>query len=106
MSMEIEIRFFATLKDRAGHDRLTLSLGDGTTVGDLVANLSAEHPALAEALPTSIVAVNHEYAFEADPLHDGDEVAFFPPVSGGTDSEAPSDELPAVLFRSQTVEAY
>lgn len=92
--MEVVIRFFATLKDRAGQERLSVTLHDGATVGDLLASLSAEHPALAEALPTSIVAVNHEYAFDTDPLKDSDEVAFFPPVSGGADGDAPSHEPP------------
>lgn len=88
--MQIDIRFFATLKDRAGQDRLQYELSDGATVGDLVQNLSADHPPLAEALPSAIAAINHEYAFESDSLSDGDEVAFFPPVSGGLDT----DDLP------------
>ena len=81
--MDIDIKFFATLKDRAGQEFLTFELADGATVADLISDLSADNQPLAEALPSALVAVNSEYAFEADALHDGDEVAFFPPVSGG-----------------------
>ena len=45
--------------------------------------LVAEMPALGEYERTMSVAVNAEYARMATPVHDGDEVAFLPPVSGG-----------------------
>jgi molybdopterin synthase catalytic subunit len=93
--VEIKVLFFATLKDRARTDRLGLSLPEGATVADLKTRLAAVAPDLAIALPTALVSVNHEYAFAEDALKDGDEVALFPPVSGG------STELanPPTLFR-------
>ena len=59
--MSIEIKFFATLKDRAGQEYLTFDVAEGATVSDLIEGLSEAHPSLAEALPTALVAVNHEY---------------------------------------------
>jgi len=81
--VKIKILFFATLKERAGTSQLALTLAEGATVADLKARLAAEAPALAVALPTALVSRNHEFAFAEDALHEGDEVALFPPVSGG-----------------------
>jgi molybdopterin synthase catalytic subunit len=83
--MNVSIFFFATLKDRAGTDRLTLSLPDAElTLAALKAALGTQHTALAESLPSAVAAINHEFAFAGDAVRDGDEVAFFPPVSGGS----------------------
>jgi molybdopterin synthase catalytic subunit len=84
--MKLAILFFATLKERAGRERLELELAEAATVADLKAKLAAEVPALAPALPTALVSRNHEFAFAGDVLQDGDEVALFPPVSGGSPS--------------------
>jgi MoaE-MoaD fusion protein len=81
--VNLTIMFFATLKDRAGRDQLDMTMPDGASVGDLKARLAAEISGLAPALPSALVAVNHEFAFAEDVLKDGDEVALFPPVSGG-----------------------
>jgi molybdopterin synthase catalytic subunit len=81
--MEITILLFATLKDRAQRGQLTVALDEDATVGDLKTRLAAEVPALAPALPTALVSINHEFAFQHDHLHAGDEVGLFPPVSGG-----------------------
>jgi len=81
--MNITVLFFATLKDRAGRGQLALELGEAATVAALKSRLAADLPSLASALPTTLVSVNREFAFAEDQLHDGDEVALFPPVSGG-----------------------
>jgi MoaE-MoaD fusion protein len=100
----ITVLFFATLKDRAGRERLTLDLEPETTVAMLKSRLASEVPALAPALPTALVSVNREFAFAEDTVRDGDEVALFPPVSGGTQSfslHAPRSTLnaPPTFFR-------
>ncbi len=83
--MQLVVRLFATLRDRVKVNQVAIELADGATVGALREKLAADYPALAAALPTSLVAVNREFAFADTPLHPGDEVALFPPVSGGTD---------------------
>jgi molybdopterin synthase catalytic subunit len=75
---------FATLKDRAGASQVVVELPDGASTADLVAALGAQHPALAPALASAVVAVNREFAFEDVTLRPADEIALFPPVSGGT----------------------
>lgn len=83
--MQATILLFATLKDVAGQSRLTLNfLDDHATVARVRDELVRVHPALAVYMPNAIAAVNREYAFPADVVKDGDEVAFFPPVSGGS----------------------
>lgn len=83
MTMQVTVRFFATLRDRAAIEQAQLDLQHGSTVGALLERLNAEYPEIGPLLPTALVAVNEEYAFPEDALHDGDEVALFPPVSGG-----------------------
>ena len=81
----ITIRLFATLKDLAGQNRLTLSLPENPTVGGIRTMLAEQIPALENALPSAIAAVNNEYVGADTTVSAGDEVAFFPPVSGGSD---------------------
>jgi molybdopterin synthase catalytic subunit len=81
--MQVHILLFANLKDLAGRNRLTLTLSDGATVMDVRQALISQHPHMAANVNAAIAAVNEEYAFAADAVHDGDQVAFFPPVSGG-----------------------
>ena len=82
--MQLSVLFFATLKDRAGSRKISVELTDDAVVEDLKKELADRYPALREALPTALVAINQEFAFDDDPLVDGAEVAFFPPVSGGS----------------------
>ncbi|MBI4770635.1 MAG: molybdenum cofactor biosynthesis protein MoaE, partial [Chloroflexi bacterium] len=81
--MTLTLLLFATLRTHAGTGRVTLDVPDPATVASLKAALAAAVPALAEHLPHALVSVNHEFAFPDDPIHEGDEIALFPPVSGG-----------------------
>ncbi|CUS04457.2 putative molybdenum cofactor biosynthesis protein D/E [Candidatus Promineifilum breve] len=93
--MEIEIRLFATLKDRAGSDRIRVRLpADPTTVGLLLEAVGADYPALAPALRSALVAVNRAFAGSETPVTLGDEVAIFPPVSGGQTPFPPDESQP------------
>jgi MoaE-MoaD fusion protein len=76
--MEVTVRLFAMLRERAGAREVTLSLPDGARVSDALAELGS----IAEGLPL-VMAVNREYADEDQVLDSGDELALIPPVSGG-----------------------
>jgi MoaE-MoaD fusion protein len=82
--MEVTVRLFAMLRERAGASEVTLELPDGARVGDALAELGS----LAEGLPL-VMAVNREYAPEDRVLDPGDELALIPPVSGGATRAAP-----------------
>jgi MoaE-MoaD fusion protein len=84
INMKIRIKLFATLKDRAGSSHVELELPDDATVAILLERLALAQPKLAPSLPTSLVAVNQEFAFGTTPIRSGDEIALFPPVSGGS----------------------
>jgi molybdopterin synthase catalytic subunit len=81
--MRVTVRFFATLKDRAGLSEVEMEVAEETLIETLEAQIGQRFPALAPLLPTSLIAINEEFAFPGEVLHDGDVVAFFPPVSGG-----------------------
>lgn len=89
MAMELEIRLFASLKDRAGGDRITVSLERSATIRELEEAIGRAYPDLAEALPSALFAVNKAFAAADTVLDAGDEVAIFPPVSGGADDPFP-----------------
>jgi molybdopterin converting factor subunit 1 len=81
--VEIRTLFFASYRDIAGSDELSVRLPTGASVADLVGELRARG-ATWLALPREpAVAVNLTYAPLSTLLSDGDEVAFIPPVSGG-----------------------
>lgn len=83
--MQVRVLYFALLRDRAGERQEEVSLPDDAKVQDLRSRLGEIHPHLAELLQSALFAVNREFAFPNEALNDGDEVAVFPPVSGGAD---------------------
>jgi MoaE-MoaD fusion protein len=84
--VEVTVRLFAMLRERAGAPELTLELPDGARVRDALA--SEPLAALAGGIPL-VMAVNREYADGEHVLGAGDELALIPPVSGGSTAAAP-----------------
>ncbi|MBC8171363.1 MAG: molybdenum cofactor biosynthesis protein MoaE [Anaerolineae bacterium] len=84
--MQLNILLFATLKSLAGQNKLTLTVPDSVkTLRDVRQVLGDRYPLMQDNLKAAIGSINQEYAFDADTVKDGDEIAFFPPVSGGSD---------------------
>lgn len=81
--MRVTVRLFARLRDLAGTGELTRDVPAPATVQTIWGALVSELPALREYERAMSVAVNAEYARMGSTVHDGDEVAFLPPVSGG-----------------------
>jgi sulfur-carrier protein len=79
----LKVRLFAKARDLAGAPIVELPWSDGGSVAQLKQTLSELHPALQPLVPRLLVAVNNEYARDDTPLRASDEVACFPPVSGG-----------------------
>lgn len=82
--MRVTVRLFARLRDIAGSGDLSRDAPAGATVGDIWRGLVAEFPEMARYESSMSSAVNADYAKMAAALSDGDEVAFLPPVSGGS----------------------
>lgn len=83
----MKILYFAWVKEKTGIGEETLNLPDGVeTVAALIDWLKARAPGYGEAFADEgvvRVAVNQEHVDAAHPLAENDEVAFFPPVTGG-----------------------
>jgi MoaE-MoaD fusion protein len=77
----VKVRLFASYREAAKTNRLDLPLPEGARVSDLIDLLAERLPALRTV--AGMVAVNHTYVNPDFVLHDGDEAAFIPPVSGG-----------------------
>lgn len=77
--MSIKVLYFASLKERFGRSEEQLSVENLSTVGDVWQRVSSE-----QDVPQQVLfAVNQEYAQRDTLVKSGDEVAFFPPVTGG-----------------------
>ena len=80
----INVLFFASLREQLGCEKLELSSDGITDVQSLLSALTKLHPNYSNAFNQSIlVAVNQEMSTREQTLKPGDEVAFFPPVTGG-----------------------
>lgn len=82
--MEIKVLYFASLRGKAGVKEERLSLPDGANVASLLSLVAERRPELARHMGTVLVSINQDFAYPEDLLSDGDEVAMFPPVSGGS----------------------
>jgi molybdopterin synthase catalytic subunit len=81
----IRVLFFAYLRERCGRE-LRLTVADGTSVGGAWDTLRARFCGIDDAAVR--FAVNRVYVDKAHPLHDNDELALIPPVSGGGPTRA------------------
>ncbi len=75
--MSIQVKFFASLRDKMGKADIELDAAKDTAEVWALATDNAPRP------DNILVAVNLDYARFDTPVKDGDEVAFFPPVTGG-----------------------
>ncbi len=78
--MNVTVRYFAGMRDRMGKADEKISVeSDVATVADVWSQVSE-----GQSLPDStLIAINMEYTDSTASVSDGDEVAFFPPVTGG-----------------------
>lgn len=83
----MKLLYFAWLRERIGISQEEIKLPDGVeTVENLVAHLIARGEGYASAFcePAAVkVAINQDFAKVTDTVSDADEIAFFPPVTGG-----------------------
>ncbi len=85
--MRVNVKLFARLRELVGTGDLALDAPDGATVRDVWQALVQAHPAAAVYERSMSCAVNLEYARMTTAVSEGDDVAFLPPVSGGSSAE-------------------
>ena len=88
--MRVRVLLFGMLKDIAGKSSDSMDLPEQASVRDVLARYECSIPRFKESLPSLAFAVNQQYAKPETTLHDGDEVAILPPVSGGLDDPSKS----------------
>ncbi len=82
--MKIKVLFFGLTRDLTGFGEERVEMEEGSRLGDLSRRYESRFPKLAELSHVVVTAVNQDVSSRERTLRDGDEVAFLPPVSGGT----------------------
>jgi molybdopterin synthase catalytic subunit len=93
--MNIHARLYASYREQAGRSHVDVVIADGGTVAELITQLMTDIPALPPSFKPHLIAVNDEFANPQYPLNDSDEVALYPPVSGGIDVRVVHDAVDA-----------
>ena len=81
--MRVTVRFFARLRELAGTEIMTVEVSAPATVRTVWQHAAAASPALAPFERAISCAVNASFSRMSNPVSEGDDVAFLPPVSGG-----------------------
>ncbi len=80
--MRVRVKLFSLVREAVGKDEFFVDFR-GKTAGELWGELEHKFPALVPFRLSRAIAVNRQHAHEDSLINDGDEVAFFPPLSGG-----------------------
>lgn len=84
--MQVTVKLFGSIREAAGAEELAVTIPEGSTGADLRRLLARDHPGFEEMADRLRISVNYEIVSESAGLSEGDEVAFLPPVSGGSGS--------------------
>jgi molybdopterin converting factor subunit 1 len=82
--MDLNVLYFAHVRERTGIARETLQIGDNATVQDVVRAIVGRHPAVEPLLASIRVAVDGEFAAPEAVVPPGAEIVLIPPISGGS----------------------
>ena len=97
--VQVKLLFFASLKDIVGSRQLDFDVPSGATVNDLLERLEERYPGLRPYRSIVLTSLNEDYVDRSTIVSDGDEVAIFPPVSGGASSEPVIADRPREVYR-------
>jgi MoaD family protein len=81
--MKIHVKFFALHREMAETEGITLEVTENIGIQSLIQEIYNKFPALKKLHENTIVSLNHRVVDLSTKLKNGDEVALFPPVSGG-----------------------
>lgn len=82
--VRVRVLFFGVLRDITGMREDSISLDDGSRLGTVYDHYAARFPRLQGMSSSLVLALNQQFSDPGAPVADGDEVAFLPPVSGGS----------------------
>ncbi len=85
--MRVRVLYLGMLKEIVGREKEFVQVAEGTLLGDLYHELQERMPELENFQKAIALALNQEYSDGSAELHNDDEVALIPPVSGGIDSQ-------------------
>jgi MoaE-MoaD fusion protein len=86
--VHVNVLFFGLLKDIVGRSEDRIEIGEGEQLDTLFQRYARQFPRMGELAPSIVLACNHQFCDRSTIVRDGDEVAFLPPVSGGSDDAA------------------
>ncbi len=81
--MKVTVRYFAAHREATGVVDEVLDVPDATSVAELMEELMRRHPGLVDLRRDTVISVNKGIGTGDIGLQDGDDVALFPPISGG-----------------------
>jgi molybdopterin synthase catalytic subunit len=93
--VEVRVLFFGAAREIAGGEETSLTLSAPASARQAFEEVLSKYPGLRRFGRSLLFAVNQEYARGEAEIHTGDELAVFPPVSGGAGSESPTEETEA-----------
>ena len=86
--MHVNVLFFGLLKDITGRSEDRIEIGEGERLESVFERYARQFPRIADMASSIVLACNHEFCDRSTIVREGDEVAFLPPVSGGSGESA------------------
>jgi molybdopterin synthase catalytic subunit len=86
--VRVKVLFFGMLKDIVGRAEDQLELADGARLQSVFSSYARQFPRLTDLESSIVLACNHEFCDRSATIREGDEIAFLPPVSGGSADSA------------------
>src|SRR2546421_8803089 len=100
--IKVRVLFFGAARDAAGHSEVDFVLKRAATATNALEEVLEKFPELRRFGRSLLFAVNQEYAGADCEVHDGDELAVFPPVSGGSQEGTSTEEAKKRRSRGET----
>lgn len=101
-TIKVRILFFGAARDAMGREEIDFEISSPANAARAREQLLQTYPALERFGNSLLFAVNQEYAEPAREIHAGDELAIFPPVSGGSAGVPPAESSTHDFFELTT----
>ena len=98
----MKVLFFGQLRDIVGRAEDALEVNEGATTGSIFDHYASRFPGIAGLAASIVVARNHSFAAQPEPVAEGDEIALLPPVSGGAGGGGIASEFTHLIADEDT----